>query len=88
MFVQRQHRTNDNSGSRGDNALGEWTAIKHVLWSAESGNLPYKIETNGYSMSSVAISSKGNNYPGNNKSEINTNESLHCTNQGLEDRIP
>jgi hypothetical protein len=23
MFVQRQRRTNDNSGSRGDNALGE-----------------------------------------------------------------
>jgi hypothetical protein len=42
MFAQRQRRTNDNSGSRGDNALEEWTAIKHVLWSAESGNLPYK----------------------------------------------
>jgi hypothetical protein len=40
--VQRQRRTNDKSSSRDDNALGEWTAINHVLWSAESGNLPYK----------------------------------------------
>jgi hypothetical protein len=39
-------------------------------------------------MLSVAISSKGDNYPGNNKSKTNTNESLHCTNQGPEDRIP
>jgi predicted nucleic acid binding AN1-type Zn finger protein len=39
-------------------------------------------------MSSVVISPKGDNYPGNNKSETNTNESLHCTNQGPEDRIP
>jgi hypothetical protein len=39
-------------------------------------------------MSSVAISSKGDNYPGNNKSKTNTNGSLHCTNQGPEDRIP
>jgi hypothetical protein len=39
-------------------------------------------------MSSVIISSKGDNYSGNNKSETNTNESLHCTNQGPEDRIP
>jgi hypothetical protein len=39
-------------------------------------------------MLSVVISSKGDNYLGNNKSETNTNESLHCTNQGPEDRIP
>jgi hypothetical protein len=39
-------------------------------------------------MLSVAISSKLDNYPGNNKSKTNTNESLHCTNQGPEDRIP
>jgi hypothetical protein len=39
-------------------------------------------------MSSVTISSKGDNYPENNKSETNTNGSLHCTNQGSEDRIP
>jgi hypothetical protein len=87
MFVQWQRRTNDNSGSRGDNALREWTAIKHVLWSAESGNLPYKIEANWYNMSSVAISSKGDNYLENNKSKTKTNESIHCTNQGPDDRI-
>jgi hypothetical protein len=62
MFVRRQHRTNDNSGSQGDNAVGERKAIKYVLWSAESGNLHYKIEANRYSMSSVAISIKGDNY--------------------------
>jgi hypothetical protein len=39
-------------------------------------------------MLSVAISLKWDNYPGNNKSETNTNGSLHCTNQGPEDRIP
>jgi hypothetical protein len=39
-------------------------------------------------MLSVVISSKGDNYLGNNKSETNTNGSLHCTNQGPEDRIP
>jgi hypothetical protein len=39
-------------------------------------------------MLSVVISSKGDNYPGNNNSETNTNGSLHCTNQGPEDRIP
>jgi hypothetical protein len=35
----------------------------------------------------VSISSKGDNYPGNNKSKTNTSGSLHCTNQGPEDRI-
>jgi hypothetical protein len=88
MFVPRQRRTNNNSGSQGDNALGEWTAIKHVLWSAESSNSPYKIKANLYSMSLVSISSKGDNYTWNNKSETNTIGSLHFTNQGPEDRIP
>jgi hypothetical protein len=37
-------------------------------------------------MFSVAISPKGDNYPRIDKSEIN--ESLHCTNQESEDRIP
>jgi hypothetical protein len=46
MFVQRQHCTNDNSGCRGDIALGEWTTIKHILWYAESGNLPHNINQN------------------------------------------
>jgi hypothetical protein len=39
-------------------------------------------------MLSVVISSKGDNYPENNKSETNANENLHCTNQGPEDHIP
>jgi hypothetical protein len=39
-------------------------------------------------MLSIVILSKGENYPWNDKTEHNTNESLHCTNQGLEDRIP
>jgi predicted nucleic acid binding AN1-type Zn finger protein len=39
-------------------------------------------------MLSVAISSKRDNYIGNNKSETNTKGSLHCTNLGPEDRIP
>jgi hypothetical protein len=37
-------------------------------------------------MSSVAISLKGENYPCIDKSE--TNESIHYTNQGPDDRIP
>jgi hypothetical protein len=39
-------------------------------------------------MFSVAISSKRDNYPGNNKSETNINGSLHRTNLGPEDRNP
>jgi hypothetical protein len=43
MFMRQQFHINDSSGPWGDNILGELTAIKHILWSAESGNLPHYI---------------------------------------------